>query len=197
MGPAFLVWSVADEVEECSCAHTGPATIRRRRATRPDSTSRHSDRRNRPLMIYPLKFEFLGIGPHTEFGWDLPASQQPQELPAARWAVAIGHPGSSSRFDGDKILDAVHPRGRPGLPRGLLLFSPRAHGASQSHLATVHLDGDPMGVHLGAALERLLDLGLDLAWRNSRLDRDQVAHPHDAGQVANGVIGGRPLILPL
>src|SRR5271165_418274 len=64
MGPAFLVWSTADDVEEGSCAHTGPATIRRRRATRPDSTSHHSDRRNRPLMIHPLKFESPDWLPH-------------------------------------------------------------------------------------------------------------------------------------
>src|SRR5271165_4986687 len=88
MGPAFLVWSAADDVEEGSCAHTGPATIRRRRATRPDSTSRHSDRRNRPLMIYPLKFESPDWLPH---GVRLGSAGFPATTGASRGSLGRGH----------------------------------------------------------------------------------------------------------
>src|SRR4051794_17782697 len=72
------------------------------------------------------------------------------------------HPDPMSRYDGDEVLDGGDPGSGPGRPRRLLFFGQRAHAAAQDHLAAVDLDGDAAGVQLGAALESLFDLGLEL-----------------------------------
>src|SRR5207248_2509418 len=69
---------------------------------------------------------------------------------------------TTSRLDDDEVLDVGDARSRPGRTPGSLFFSPGAHAAVQGHLVTVHLDRDASGVQFGAALERILDLGLEL-----------------------------------
>jgi len=61
--------------------------------------------------------------------------------------------------DYDPIFDVVMrapTTRRARLPR----VRSRSDGTLQDHLAAVSFDGDPIGIHLGVALERFLDLAL-------------------------------------
>ncbi len=69
--------------------------------------------------------------------------------------------------------------------------------AAQGHLAAVHLDANTARVKFGAALECVLDGGLDLRRGHMRFDHYQVAHPDHAGQVTDDVLGSPLLVLPL
>lgn len=59
------------------------------------------------------------------------------------------------------------------------------------------LDPDVAGVHLGLALEGLLDLGLDLIRADSWLDEDVVRDSHHPAHVPDHPLDLMPLVVPL
>src|SRR5689334_13701634 len=61
---------------------------------------------------------------------------------------------------GEAVLHLAHARGEPSNALGFGALGPGPDRALQDDLAAVRLDGDAVGVDLGAALERLLDLPL-------------------------------------
>src|SRR3981189_2218908 len=101
------------------------------------------------------------------------------------------------RTDYDPIFDVGDAGRRPRDALGFLAFDPGADGTPQDHLAAISFDGDPIGVHLGVALERVLDLALDVGGLDLGADRNHVAHALDAFRFSHGALGGGLLILPL
>ena len=63
-------------------------------------------------------------------------------------------------------------RRRPGHALGLPPFGPRPHGAFEDNLATIRFDDNAVGVDLGAAAERLLNLSLEFGRLNARFQLD-------------------------
>src|SRR3979490_3645757 len=84
------------------------------------------------------------------------------------------------RTDYDPIFDVGDAGRRPRDALGFLAFDPGANGTLQDHLAAVSFEGDPIGVHLGVALERFLDLALDVGGLDLGLDRDDGGPALDA-----------------
>src|ERR1700709_2548186 len=78
---------------------------------------------------------------------------------------------------------------RPGDALGFFALDPGANGTLQYHLAAVGFDGDPVGVHLGAALERFLDLAFQVRGLHLRLDCDDVGYPLHALHLSHGGVG--------
>src|SRR5882757_1759829 len=78
-------------------------------------------------------------------------------------------------LDGEPVVDLGDAGRLPCGALGLLALGPGPHLAAEDDLAAVGLDGDLVRFELGAALERLLDLALDLRRRDPRLDVDEVA----------------------
>src|SRR2546428_13356395 len=101
------------------------------------------------------------------------------------------------RNDREKVLHLGDSGRRPSGTLGLLALRPRAHAAAKRDPTTGDLHSDAARVHLRAALERLLDLHLDVGRRHARLDHDQVADPLHADEVAHRALGGSLLVLPL
>src|SRR4051794_19182665 len=104
----------------------------------------------------------------------------PQRHCAAGWRTAL-------QAYGDTVLHLGHAGGRPRGPFSFLTLGPGAHGALEDHLPAIGLDRDTVGVDLGAAPERLLDLALDLVGGRPRFEDNLIAdplhafHPTDTG----------------
>src|SRR5438128_9890790 len=135
----------------------------------------------------------------------------PARVSRARQPRRAGEPGAAEgpgppsaewstrwlRHDREEVHHVGDSGRRPGRTLGLLTLRPRAHAAAKRHLTTGDIHGDAAGVHLGAALERLLDLHLDVGRDHARLDHDLVADPLHAHEVPHGALGGSFLVLPL
>src|ERR1700720_1710050 len=106
-------------------------------------------------------------------------------------------PGSRLRADGEVVLDLENPRRRPCGAFGFPPFGPGAHAASEDHFATIRLDGDAAGVDLRATPECFLDLALDLARSDVRLQLDEVSHALDPTDSAHRVFCPFTLVIPL
>src|ERR1700694_5511378 len=64
--------------------------------------------------------------------------------------------------DHDPVFDLGDAGRRPGDALRFFALDPGANGTLQYHLAAMGFDGDPVGVHFGAALECFLDLAFNL-----------------------------------
>jgi hypothetical protein len=60
------------------------------------------------------------------------------------------------RLNGDQILHLHDAGGTPGRALGFLALGPRAHTPAQNGFRALGFDGDPLGIQLGAAPQRLL-----------------------------------------
>src|SRR3979409_656168 len=97
--------------------------------------------------------------------------------------------------------DLVHHLGDagsgPSHSLGLFALDPRTDGAFEDDLAAIRLHHDAIGVELGTAFERLLDLLFDFIGLGARLERDQVAAPRDPFDPPYRILRGLALVLPL
>src|SRR5438132_86880 len=97
----------------------------------------------------------------------------------------------------DVVLHGVYARRAPGSLCGFLSSGPGAHAPRERHLAAIGANLDVLGLDFGVAIERPLDRHLDIGGGRSRLDADQVENSGYAGQVAHGLHGRTPLVLPI
>src|SRR5260370_35674614 len=104
-----------------------------------------------------------------------------------------------SGVDDDAVLVLRDDGGRPGDPLSFLSLGPRAHLPPQDDLVALRLDGDALGIRLGAAYQRLLDLALELRGQGPgvRFDGDQVGYAAGPSEAAREPLGVRLLERPL
>src|SRR6202040_4243414 len=81
---------------------------------------------------------------------------------------------------GDPVFDVRDTRGRPGDALGFFALDPGSNRSLEDDLAAVRLDLDAIGIHLGVALERVLDLFLDLIWFDARPKNDRIDNAFDS-----------------
>src|SRR6266496_2570598 len=133
------------------------------------------------------------MGPTTTIQrrrWAAPTLMNRRAAKAAplRWPPAssdwpLGLPTSGG--NGEMVFHVANSRSGPRRALGFSFFGPEAHATFEDHFAVLHVDADTASIHFGVALEGVLDVGLDLSWRNARLDRNEVADPDDTRQVAD------------
>jgi hypothetical protein len=99
--------------------------------------------------------------------------------------------------NGDAIFDFGDTWRRPGNALGLLALDPGPHGTLKDDFATVGLDHDAIGVDFRIALERFLNLSLDVLRLCAGPELNLVAHAFDPFDPAYCFLRRLPLVLPL
>src|SRR5258707_3898695 len=82
--------------------------------------------------------------------------------------------------DDNTVIYLGDSRGGPGYLLRSLFFRVGTDRAAQGDLAALHFDGDPFGIRLRIAHQRLLDLRLQIVGRRLRFDREEIGDSSDA-----------------